>query len=282
MKKNLYALFFLILPFFFCPAYAQFVPNVKLESLPQLSMQEGQTLHILSPEPVQYVDISSERILGDLPLDNILRLKLTEDSLWTPYSNVDYGTVTLVGESFLVQYRLVSSSWKGSHTIPTLQEVQPEHMRSLEVKGIELTRPQMESIAVEILSKKVRNSVRSTGKYGTGMQLNGISTLGDYVFLDLSFSNTSNLSYSVDALRFFIEDKKILKATNVQSIELKPLWQFQPFSSFQKNHRNVFVLKKATFPGNKMLRVNLTEAQISGRTLDLRINYKDVLKADTP
>src|SRR5690606_40051391 len=111
--------------------------------------------------------------------------------------------------------------------------------------------------------------------------LNGISTIGDYIFLDVSFTNTSNLSYNVDELRFFIEDKKTTKATNIQTVEIKPLWQYQPLTEFKKRHRNVYVLKKTTFPGSKVLRVTLTEKQISRRTVNLKIKYRDVLGADS-
>ncbi|MGO1521550.1 MAG: hypothetical protein ACTHWQ_08430 [Sphingobacterium sp.] len=48
-----------------------------------------------------------------------------------------------------------------------------------------------------------------------GVALNGISGLGDYIFPDVSFINTSTLFYNVDELRFFIKVKKITKATNV-------------------------------------------------------------------
>ncbi|PRD43491.1 hypothetical protein C5745_19900, partial [Sphingobacterium haloxyli] len=33
------------------------------------------------------------------------------------------------------------------------------------------------------------------------------------------------------------------------------IWKYQPLNEFKKRHRNVFVLKKATFPGSKVLRV---------------------------
>lgn len=118
-----------------------------------------------------------------------------------------------------------------------------------------MSRSQMKNLALGLLTKNVHRVVRSTRDYGVGIALNGISTIGDYIFLDVSFTNTSNLSYNVDELRFFIEDKKITKATNVQTVEIKPLWQYQPLTDFKKRHRNVFVLKKATFPGSKVLRV---------------------------
>ncbi|RYZ31815.1 MAG: DUF4138 domain-containing protein, partial [Sphingobacteriales bacterium] len=38
---------------------------------------------------------------------------------------------------------------------------------------------------------------------------------------------------------------------------------------------------KITFPGNKVLHIELSEKQISGRVITLNITYQDVLDADT-
>lgn len=50
--------------------------------------------------------------------------------------------------------------------------------------------------------------------------------------------------------------------------------------SFLHGYRNVIVVKKLTFPNDKVLTVELTEKQISGRTISVNIDYEDVLSAD--
>ena len=40
-------------------------------------------------------------------------------------------------------------------------------------------------------------------------------------------------------------------------------------------------LKKMTFPNDKVLTIELSEKQISGRTISLSIDYEDVLSADS-
>ncbi|MNL69597.1 hypothetical protein D3C87_1944770 [compost metagenome] len=67
----------------------------------------------------------------------------------------------------------------------------------------------------------------------------------------------------------------------MQSVEIEPLWQLYPISSFKRNYRNIFVLKKMTFPENKVLNIELTEKQFSGRSITLKVKYGDILKADT-
>ena len=52
-------------------------------------------------------------------------------------------------------------------------------------------------------------------------------------------------------------------------------------TSFLHGYRNVAVLRKLTFPNDKVLTIELSEKQISGRTITLTIDYEDVLHADS-
>jgi hypothetical protein len=52
-------------------------------------------------------------------------------------------------------------------------------------------------------------------------------------------------------------------------------------NTFLHGYRNVLVLKKLTFPNDKVLTIEMSEKQISGRTITLSIDYEDVLYADS-
>ncbi len=54
--------------------------------------------------------------------------------------------------------------------------------------------------------------------YGLKAQLYHIYTLGDYIFLDIAYENGTKLSYAIDELRFNVDDKKVTKASTVQSL----------------------------------------------------------------
>lgn len=262
--------------------YAQISLDVYRKDLPTILISPNVSLHFISPEPIQYVDISTHSLTGDLPMKNVLRLKIIPDSLSNlSSSGQNIGIVTIVGESFIAQYNLCYSSGMQIETLPVLVNILPEHTRSLDVPGISLTSKQMESFALGILATPTGKTIRSSTDYGLNGTLNHVYTAGDYIFLDISYYNKTNLSYEIDEQRFKIEDKKIVKATNVQSVEIKPVWQLYPTTSFKKHYRNIYVLKKTTFPGNKVLNIELTEKQISGRTLTLKIKYGDLLKADS-
>ncbi|MET1055634.1 MAG: conjugative transposon protein TraN [Pedobacter sp.] len=252
-----------------------------LNNLPRIEITGGISLHIVSPEPIQKVDVSSHALVGDLLESNVLRLKIVPDSVYllprTPDALV---VVTIIGETFIAQYQLCFSP-PGLGLTPTLLNISPEDCQPLEVSGVGLSTPAMKVHALSLLKNRSTSAIRKAGGYGFRTRLNQVYSLGDYIFLDLSFENTTGLRYSIDELRFKIEDKKITKATNVQSVEIVPVWQLYPLTSFKRNYRNVFVFKKMTFPENKLLNIELTEKQISGRTITLKVKYGDILKADT-
>lgn len=242
------------------------------DQLPVVYLPENLTIHFVSPEPIQYVDISTKDLIGDLPLKNVLRLKL-RDTLKTFAGSV----VTIAGEKFIAQYRLLP----GYPGVPTEIEITPAAMRPLDISGIGLSQNQLRSLALRVVAKSPDKRVEKVKAFGIKGQLNHVYTVGDYIFLDISYRNKTNLKYDISDFRFKVDDKKVTKAANNQSVEIKPEFVLFNPPAFSKNYRNVFVFKKMSFPGNKVLRAELSEKQLSGRIITLSISYQDILDADT-
>ncbi|MEJ2881061.1 DUF4138 domain-containing protein [Pedobacter sp. GR22-6] len=275
------ALCLLFLFFIFAGVAAAQSAERKLGELPLVEISSGVSLHIVSPEPISKVDVSSPAIAGDLLEKNVLRLKLIPDSAHLLLRQASSTVVlTIIGETFIAQYQLCFVP-PGLEGIPALVNILPEHCQPLEVSGVGLSTPMMKSHAIQLLAKRRSVPIRKAEAYGLEARLNQVYTVGDYIFLDISFENSTALKYSIDELRFKIEDRKIVKATNAQSIEIEPIWQLYQSHNFKRNYRNIFVLKKLTFPENKVLNIELTEKQVSGRTVVLKVRYGDLLKADT-
>ena len=89
-----------------------------VRDLPELNMTEGVNIHFISPEPIQFVDLSTDELIGDLPSENIARIKITnkqeQDSVKVIkqkrnsfYSGEQIGIITIVGQSFMTQYKAV-------------------------------------------------------------------------------------------------------------------------------------------------------------------------------
>jgi conjugative transposon TraN protein len=241
------------------------------DKLPEVHLPVKGDLHFISPEPIQYVDISDKNIEGDLPLPNVLRLRFKKDTCLSD------AIVTIAGEKFIAQYHL----WPVQSTENEEIEIQPADTKPLDISGIGFSQPQLKSIALSLFCKSPRKAIEKTKAFGLKASLYHLYTAGDYIFIDLGYRNKTNLAYDIDEFRFKIDDKKVLKAANSQSVELKPVFALFDNPYFQKTYRNIIVLKKLSFPGNKLLHIELSEKQLSGRVITLNISYQDVLNADT-
>ena len=262
-----------------------------ISDLPEIEITEGINLHIISPEPIQYIDLSTQKLTGDLPATNIARIKITDSpesnetekikKQTTFISGQNIGVITVVGQSFIAQYKAIYRNFENLNTVTNIH-IQPEDIQPIEFDKMVFSNLELRKFAMDIIQKKSeKNPIRKEKNLQLNIQLNNVYVMSDYIFLDMTVKNNSNLSYDIDDLKFSIEDKIIYKATNNQSIEMTPVFQLNPQKHFRKNFRNIYVFKKFTFPNSKVMMIRLIEEQLSGRTIEMKINYSDILKADT-
>lgn len=262
-----------------------------ISDLPEIEITEGINLHIISPELIQYVDLSTEKLTGDLPTTNIARIKITDNpdsdengKIKTPsvlFNGDKIGVITVVAQSFVAQYKVVYRNQDSLNTITNIH-IQPEAMQPVEFEKMKFSNLELRKFAMDIIQKKSeKNPIREEKNLKLSFQLNNVYVISDYIFLDMTIKNNSNLSYDIEDLKFSLEDKKIHKATNNQSVEMTPLLQLNPQKHFRKNFRNIYVFKKFTYPNSKVMMIRLIEEQLSGRTIEMKVNYSDILKADT-
>lgn len=262
-----------------------------ISDLPEIEITEGINLHIISPEPIQYVDLSTEKLTGDLPTTNIARIKITDHpdvdgkgKIETPsvfFNGDKIGVITVVAQSFIAQYKVVYRNQDNLNAITNIH-IQPEAMQPVEFGKMVFSDLELRKFAMDIIQKKSeKNPIKEEKNLKLSFQLNNVYVISDYIFLDITIKNNSNLSYDIEDLKFSLEDKKIHKATNNQSVEMTPIFQLNPQKHFRKNFRNIYVFKKFTYPNSKVMMIRLIEEQLSGRTIEMKVNYSEILKADT-
>ncbi|WP_426330077.1 conjugative transposon protein TraN [Pedobacter sp. R-06] len=255
-------------------AFAQTVPLNRPLSV--IYLKKDLTIHLLSPENIRYVDISTLKVHGDIPVPNLLRLKMGDSC-----SNAFSAVLTVVGEKNISQFSLIYDKGRSDSLFRSSVDIDRTDMQPISVPDVSFSEAEARGYALSMFRKRPETgSVRASG-YGLTAKLNNIASVGDYVFIDISYVNKSNLRFDIEEIRFKIDDKKLIKASNTQSVELIPEYVFSSVSSFQRYYRNVFVFRKFTFPGNRILNVQLTEKQLSGRTLSFGLRYSDLLNADT-
>ena len=242
------------------------------------------TTHIVMPENIKLVDISTPKIIGNQCADNMVRIKpfmeAAGDSLQTAgyRDNELLGTVTLIGERHIAQYDVLYTS------VPALAasifEVPYSHTKSYINPEVSMPMAEMARYAWAVYSSDRKFNQIGSKAHGMKAVVNNIYAVGDYFFIDYSLQNRTKIPYDIEEIRVKLTDKKETKATNSQTIELAPVFTLNSSRKFKKNYRNVMVLPKLTFPDEKVLRLEISENQISGRVIVLTIEYEDILHAD--
>ena len=246
------------------------------EELPQLTVNEQVTTVITASEPIRFVDISTDKVVGDQPINNTIRLKPKEGG------HVDgdvLAIVTIVTERYRTQYALLYTT-RLTEAVTDKEIVRTER-NAYNNPAVSMSTADMTRYAWKVWNAPAKYRNIATKAHRMVMRLNNIYAVGDYFFLDFSVDNKTNIRFDIDEIRVKLADKKLSKATNAQVIELTPALVLQENKTFRYGYRNVLVLKKMTFPNDKVLTIEMTEKQISGRNISLSIDYEDVLSADT-
>ena len=244
--------------------------------LEQLTVNEKVTTVITASEPILLVDISTDKVVGDQPMENTVRLKPKE-------SGHEDGEVlcivTIVTERYRTQYALLYTTRMKEAV--TDKEIQLHERNAYNNPSVSMSTADMTAYARQIWNSPALFRNVATKQHRMVMRLNNIYSVGEYFFIDFSIDNKTNIRFDIDEIRIKLADKKLSKATNAQIIELTPALVLEQASSFKHGYRNVIVLKKLTFPNDKILSIEVTEKQISGRNISLDIEYEYVLSADS-
>ena len=255
-----------------CGANAQ----TTYEEMELLTVNEQVTTVITATEPIRFVDISTDKVAGDQPISNTIRLKPKEAG----HADGDVlAIVTIVPERYRVQYALIYTT--RLQEAVTDKEVQMVEQQPFHNPAVSLSTEDMYRFARQIWTSPARYRDVSNRKHRMTMRLNNIYAVGEYFFIDFSVENRTDIRFDIDEIRVKLADKKVSKATNSQIIELKPEMMLEKTKSFLHGYRNVMVVRKMTFPNDKVLTIEMSEKQISGRTISVNIDYEDVLNADS-
>ena len=232
------------------------------------------TTHLIMPETIKLVDISTDNVVGNQVNDNIVRIK--PDTILADGETAAIATV--IGERHIAQYKLVYCSQSCFvHTRFTIPYCDAQDYTNPDVQ---MSVAEMSRYAIRMYNAKRTVENIHSKKDKMKAWVNHICSAGDYFFIDFSLENKTKIPYDISEIRVKLEDKKQKKATNYQSVELTPEFMLNCNKHFKKRYRNVLVIKKLTFPEAKVLKIEVSENQISGRTIEMNINYDDVLDAD--
>ena len=147
------------------------------EEMEQLTVNEQITTVITASEPVRFVDISTDKVAGDQPIDNIIRLKPKEAG---HEDGEVLAVVTIVTERYRTQYALIYTTRMKEAV--TDKEILLQEREAYNNPAVSMSTADMTRFARRIWNSpaKVRNV--ATKAHRMVMRLNNIYSVGDYFF----------------------------------------------------------------------------------------------------
>ena len=154
------------------------------QEMEQLTVNEQATTVITASEPIRFVDISTDKIAGDQPINNTVRLKPKEGM---HEDGEVLAIVTIVTERYRTQYALLYTT--RLQEAVTDKEIQQIEKNAYNNPAVTLSSTDMARYARQIWSSEAHVNNVKTKVHKMVMRLNNIYSSGDYFFLDFSVEN---------------------------------------------------------------------------------------------
>lgn len=231
------------------------------------------TTNLVFPYAIKSVDVGSKDVLVQLAkgVENILQVKAAKQG----FSETNLTVVTADAKlySYLLNYSAVPQVLNikvGSNMNYPKADALFSYKSDNEAKVYDLNQ--------QISSKKPILKNINDSRYDVAMSLLGTYIKDDKLYFQFALDNSSTVDYNIEALRFFIVDKKKSKRTALQEVELIPVERIGNSEIIRGNSKQniVVTLSKFTIPDKKVLSIRLMELS-GGRHLKLDIPNKVIL-----
>lgn len=243
-----------------------------------LKVSDTKTSHLVCPDKVDYVQAGDYSLIQAeiVPeLSNMIRIKASQ-----PFEKPTSLTV-------VCKDRIYTFELGYGNDVPITYPVEIFHSQdALTFSGKLMPDCLLKDLCDRVLDKHHRRKCyykRKTEKDRIEIRLNTIYLKDDALFFELEMKNKTQLAYDVESIHFWITDKRVAKATNVQEYLVLPDYQRNKVSRIpgETSVRDVFVFEKMTIPDGRILRVELNENALgnTGRKLSFELKNKDILKA---
>ncbi len=252
--------------------------SISLMGQNKILINENKVIHLISKGEITYLQVGNpDLVLAEVISEhsNLSRIKAVkayegESSIAMVTGGKLYAISLIYGESKEISYQL-------------------DDFESMSVNlyhGTLMREEDLKKTCRFILShKRTHTSIRKSKSDGIQFGLQNIYLLDDALFFELEIENKTNMAYDVESFRWWIDDKRRVKATNTQEYQIHPKFQYRGLKRIpaQSKAWEVFVLPKFTIIDKKVLRIELLEKALgnTGRKISLELKSRDILKAES-
>lgn len=246
----------------------------KIDSKPaEVSMSK--TTHFIANEDIVDIIVGNDSIIADsaLGIKNIVKIKsLTK--------NIDKASFTIITKSGKIYpFNLLYNE------TPTNLSIYIGDSKEMAI----FTETPIDKTKLEKVSKYVEELTPSYNYLGDLshkmiFSLDGIYSVGDWLFFRLHLENLNNIDYGIDFIKTYIRDKKEDKYVALQEQEIYPFYIYFSNDKYRKmlpageKMEIILFFNRFTIPKSRIMCFELFEEN-GGRHLEFSISNKEILKA---
>lgn len=239
-----------------------------------LPVGKDKQLFLIFPSAVTYVDYGSTNVEVDKAegVDNILAVKALQ-----PYTeDTNISAVVESGKFYTFNLHYVPAPERFSFVI---DKEDTQKVAILDEK--ERSSGQKEKIRQAIAKRLPLDLGLKDKNAGVEFEVGNVFIDGDILLLRMTLTNRTQIGYTTDFMRFYIQDAKIRKKTAVQQLEQNILFTFDYPQEIPAHESRTFTvaMNKFTIPDKKRLIIEIQEKN-GGRHFLYKLKNKSLLNAE--
>lgn len=255
-----------------------FLFSLAVNAQNQIEICQNKITHLIAEEKITYLQVGDpDKMIAEVVPEqpNMVRVKAVDDfdgesSLTVVSANRSYSLFVKYSDGNKISYKL--EEFLGEKAGDLNIGPVPEYL--------------LKEYCSQILNDGNQKPVRlRTKKDGIIFRLRNLYLKQDLLFFELEITNTTNIVLDLGAIHWWIDDKKRLKATNVQEYQVEELYRHYKWDRIPSKTtlREVVVLPKFIVPDKRILKIELLEKALgnTGRKLTLEVKNKAILKAQS-
>ncbi|GGG59700.1 conjugative transposon protein TraN [Hymenobacter glacieicola] len=245
-----------------------------------LYVSNQKTTHLVFPYPITYVDLGNPGIIAAKATgaENIVRVKAAGTSF--PETNITVLTSNGKLYMFTVNYQHDPKVLSLDMGAPDAAVATSEAGEAI-LSNSPIPQGNLDAYSKQALARGGSSASESANQLS--VHSGSVGYKQETLFFPLHIANKSNVTYDVDFVKFYIQDKKVAKRTAEQAIEITPIYVYngsQKKIDVQSKLEQVYVFKKFTIPDQKQLIIEVYEKG-GGRNVKLNLSNSDLLNART-
>lgn len=239
-----------------------------------LPVGKDKQMYLIFPGKITYEDHGSQDISVEKAegVDNILAVKAVRD--FKNESNIS--VVTDSGKFYTFSLRYTPNPEVFTFVID-----KEEQQKVAILDEGELTTDEKQKIH-DAINKKLPVDLGLTDRIsGIDFEINNIFIQNDILLFRISLTNRTQINYTIDFMRLYIQDAKKSKKTAIQQLEQNVLFTYDYPEEIPAHEKRTFcvAVNKFTIPDKKRLVIEIQEKN-GGRHFFYKLKNKEILKCE--